>query len=51
MSVWKRHFEKVMNSVGVEEKYRESENGDTVGQFKLLDEDIMREEVHGAGFG
>ncbi len=51
VSVWKRHFEKVMNSVGVEEKYRESENGDTVGQFKLLDEDIMREEVHGAGFG
>ena len=45
MSVWKRHFEKVMNSVGVEEKYRESEKGDTVGQFELLDEDIRREEV------
>ena len=27
------------------EEYRESENGDTVGKFKLLDEDIRREEV------
>ena len=27
-----------MNSVGVAEEYRESENGDIVGQFKLLDE-------------
>ena len=30
-------FEKVMSSVGMAEEYRESENGDTVGQFKLLD--------------
>ena len=34
-----------MNSVGMAEEYRESEYGDTVGQFKLLDEDIRREEV------
>ena len=34
-----------MNSVGVAEEYRESENSDIVGQFKLLDEDIRREEV------
>ena len=30
VGVWKRHFEKVMNSVGVAEEYRESESGDTV---------------------
>ena len=41
----KRHFEKVMNSEGVAEEYRESENGGTFGQFKLLDEEIRREEV------
>ena len=44
VGVWKRHFEKVMNNEGVAEEW-ESENGGTVGQFKLLDEDIWREEV------
>ena len=49
VGVWTRHFEKVMNSVGVAEEYRKSENADTVGQFKLLDEDISREVVLALG--
>ena len=45
VDVWKRHFEKVMNRGRVAEEYRESKNDGTVGQFKLLDEDIRKEEV------
>ena len=45
VGVWKRHFEKVMNSEGVAKEYRESENGGPAVQFKLLDEDIKREVV------
>ena len=32
VGVWKRHFEKVMNSIGMAEEYRESKNGDTVAR-------------------
>ena len=49
VDVWKRHFENVMNSEGVAEEYRGLENGGTVGQFKLLDEDMRKEVVLALG--
>ena len=45
VGVWKRHFEKVMNSEGVTEECRGLENGEATGRFRLMDEDLQREEV------
>ena len=49
VGVWKRHFERIMNSEVGAEEYRGLENSEAASQFRLLYEDIASERRSGAG--